>query len=51
MDPEGFNWGVTLFLFKGEYYSYNFSLYQYTCQILFQSDIIYYIIYKFIFYI
>ena len=28
MDPDGFNWGVTLYLFKGEYYYYNFFPYQ-----------------------
>ena len=28
MDPGGFNWGVTLYLFKGKYYYYNFFPYQ-----------------------
>ena len=28
MYPEGLNWGVALYLFKGEYYYYNFFPYQ-----------------------
>ena len=28
MDLDGFNWGFALYLFKGEYYYYNFFTYQ-----------------------
>ena len=28
MDPNGLNWGAALYLFKGEYYYYNFFPYQ-----------------------
>jgi len=29
MDPDGFNWGVTLYIFKDKYYYYNFFPYHY----------------------